>query len=292
MGKNLLKISVLTAAMAGMLSLTGCGTVATMSQEEITAASIQASTYDKSHSFAWNITKVMGLEHNFKDAYLDETEYNQAQTNSKIEWYVGGTLLTGNPFDLGAMLFLFTPSPTNIIENPVYLGYFPKDKATDERTAFTAFERQVLDAYEAAAVEMDFKKTDYKLALSFERPETSGSITVKMILGDGKTLKLAHEANIPEWISSQKEATWAVGASPSPQLGMDTLRVLDGGIFESGKSSKLQSELMERVAKHLPDHAFMFVPSMRNENGDRTPAYVTDNKQKYFFVMPKSAQPK
>lgn len=293
-----MKLSVLSAAMAAVAGLSGCSSTGGMqlttslSPEFMAKVVTEATTYDKSHSFAWNITKVMNIEENFKDAYLDEKEYNEAEQSSKLGWYTGATLLTGNPFDLGAMIYLFAPTVTNIAENPVYLGYYPKDKAQDERTAFRAFEQQVLDAYEAAATEMGFKNTGYKLALNFERPKTDGSITVKMKLRGGRLAKLAYDTNIPEWISAGKETVWAVGASPTAQLGMDTLRVLDGGFFNFSADYKLQGELMERVAKHLPNHAFMFVPSMRNENGDRTPAYVTDNKQKYFFVMPKSAQAK
>lgn len=293
-----MKLSVLSAAMAAVAGLSGCSSTGGMqlttslSPEFMAKVVAEATTYDKSHSFAWNITKVMNIEENFKDAYLDEKEYNEAEQSSKLGWYTGATLLTGNPFDLGAMIYLFAPTVTNIAENPVYLGYYPKDKAQDERTAFRAFEQQILDAYEAAATEMGFKNTGYKLALNFERPKTDGSITVKMKLRGGRLAKLAYDTNIPEWISAGQETVWAVGASPTAQLGMDTLRVLDGGFFNFSADYKLQGELMERVAKHLPNHAFMFVPSMRNENGDRTPAYVTDNKQKYFFVMPKSAQAK
>ena len=293
-----MKLSVLAAAMAAVAGLSGCSSTGGMqlttslSPEFMAKVVAEATTYDKSHSFAWNITKVMNIEENFKDAYLDEKEYNEAQSSSKLGWYTGATLLTGNPFDLGSMIYLFAPTVTNIAENPVYLGYYPKDKAQDERTAFRAFEQQILDAYEAAATEMGCKNTGYKLALHFERPETGGSITLKLKLRGGRLVKLAYDTNIPEWISNGKEQVWAVGASPTAQLGMKSLDVLDGGIFEANKSRKLRGELMERVAKHLPDHAFMFVPSMRNEKGDRTPAYVADNKQKYFFVMPKSAQAK
>lgn len=289
---KILKTMALSVAMVGVLGISGCVSVSPLSQEEIAATTAISTAYDKTHSFAWNITKVMGVEKNFKDAYLDEKEYNEAQTSSKLAWYTGGTLLTGNPFDFGAMIFLFAPSPTNILENPVYLGYYPKDKAADATAGFRAFEQQILDAYKAAAAEMGFKQTDYTLALDFKREETGGKIEVKMGLGTGKMLMEAFETTTPEWIDPAKSPVWAVGASPAPQLGMNTFKVYDGGIFEFDKSRKLKGELLERVAKHLPDHAYMYVPSIRNEKGDRTPAYVTDNKQKYFFVMPRSAEPK
>lgn len=53
----------------------------------------------------------------------------------------------------------------------------------------------------------------------------------------------------------------------------------------------LRIELMERIAKHQPDNTFVFVPSIRNKEGKHTPAYMADTKQKYFFEMPKSADP-
>lgn len=285
------KTAAFSALALSVAGLSGCMSV-NLTPDEITTVTAEATSYNNSHSFAWNITKVMGLEKNFKDAYVDEKVYNEAEASSKLTWYTAGTLITHNPFDLSAMLFLLAPEPTNILENPVYLGYYPKDKATDATAGFHAFEQQILDAYKAAAAEMGFKQTDYTLALDFKREETDGKIQIQMGFGTGKMLISAFETTTPKWIDAAQSPAWAIGASPAPQLGMKTFKAYDGGLFEFDKSRKLKVELLERVAKHLPDHAYMFVPSMRNEQGERTPAYVTDNKQKYFFVMPKAAEPK
>lgn len=288
--KNLFKAAVMTVAAMAAASLTGCGSVSnTLSRQEIASCAAQSAEYDKSHSFAYNITKVMGLESNFKDAYVDEAEMNKMESASKTGWYAGATLLTGNPFDLGSMLFLLAPTADNKLEKPMFVGYYPKDKAADAGTAFRAFEAQILSAFKAAASDLGFKQTDDAYMLTFKRESTSGKIQVKMGFGPGKTLVSAIETTTPAWISPEQEAAWGIGTSPALTLGMSEFKVYDGGLFEMEKSRKLRGELMEQVAKHLPSKAYMYVPSMRNEKGDRTPAYVADNQKKHLFVMPKSA---
>ena len=124
-------------------------------------------------------------------------------------------------------------------------------------------------------------------------PRNAESIRMMRLgFGPGKTAVSAIETAVPAWIGAGQEAAWGIGVSPALTLGMSEFKVYDGGIFEVDKSRRLRGELMELVAKHLPNKAYMYVPSLRNEKGDRTPAYIADNQKKHLFVMPQSAQVK
>ena len=155
----------------------------------------------------------------------------------------------------------------------------------------------VLAAYTQAAEEMGFKKSESDYYLEFERPKTEqkdrGEITIKLDSADNGALVMARQTKIPSWINSDGKNAWAIGAVPSRKVTTSMLMVDDNcsTFIKQDSDYMLKIELMERMAKHLPDNMFVFVPSMLNAEGKRTPAYIADNKKKYFFVMPKSAEP-
>lgn len=301
---KLTKLSLLAAASAAILALTGCAGPAQMTPEQIASVTNQATTYDQSHSRAWNIAKVMGISKYVKDSYLEEVDLNKFASNGnmsaldKATWYTGTTLLTGNPFDIGSMILLFAPSTDDYMKEPIYMGFMPKDKAPTAAKAFQTFQLDcILSAYTKAAEDMGFQKADSKYFLKFKREKTadkdSGEITIKLASANNGTLSIAHETKLPSWLGSSDETFWGIGVVPSYKLTTNTLFVDDNGstLIKQDSDYMLKIELMERMAKYLPDNTFVFVPSLRNEEGKHTPAYIADNKQKYFFVMPKSAEP-
>ena len=305
-GKNL-KRGLMAVAMSGaILTMTGCVSLSQPTAEEIATSVATIQQYESNHSFAWNIAKQMGITKYVKDAYLEEAEYVRFKeaggdsATTKALWYGGATLLTGNPFSISSMLYLFAPSTDDFMSDPIYMGFLPKDQAVNGTKAFMKFQEDaILPAYTKAAEEMGFKRGTSKFYLDFVRPETKdkaeGKMSVKLGTAPGTVLSSGHETTIPSWISKKTDSTvyWAVGQAPGMKLVTSHLHTNDSGsLIRKDSDYQIKIEWLERFAKNLPDNAFVFVPSYLNGEGKHTPAYIADNKQKYFFVMPKSAEPK
>ncbi|MDO5532631.1 hypothetical protein [Sutterella sp.] len=296
------RVAAVSALTVSLIGLTGCSAPAPLTQQQIDTQAAAVSAYDRSHSFAWNIAHQMGISQYVRDAYLNEEDMNRFASAGgtdgidKAVWYGASTLAIGNPFDLGSLIFLFAPSSDDFMKKPIYLGYLPKDKVANARGAFDYFQTGViLAAYEKAAGEMGFQKEESSVYLKFVRPETSekseGWIALNLSVSSNGNMLFGHEASVPEWISEKQERAWVVGGIPGVKLITKDFKVYDShNIFDQKSDYMLRIELMERFAKHLPDNTYVFVPSLKNEKGDRTPAYIADNKRKHFFVMPKSAE--
>lgn len=59
------KTAAFSALALSVAGLSGCMSV-NLTPDEITTVTAEATSYNNSHSFAWNITKVMGLEKTLK----------------------------------------------------------------------------------------------------------------------------------------------------------------------------------------------------------------------------------
>lgn len=178
------------------------------------------------------------------------------------------------------------------------MGYLPLAWEKTEAEVFERFQRKVvLEAYAKAAAEMGFRRGDSSYYLDFVRDETpehpAGEITIKLEKYNNGTVHLAQKKTIPAWISQGGETVWAVGDETTWVLGTDTLYVWTGsGFLGKKRDYALRLELLERFAKNLPEHCFVYVPSQEDGRGGHSPAFIANNKQKFFFVMPKSAEQK
>lgn len=285
----------LTLAAAAAIGLTGCATPP--SQPEIDEAQAEISVYENEHSFAWNIAHQMGISEYLEDAELGEGDLNALSragiydTTTAVA-RTGSMLAFGNGFlGIGTQLLLGSGTREEILDNPLYLAYLPKDTAEKREKVFEKFLREIIPAaYEKAANEMGYRKRDNTLYMEFLRPakgEEPESV-IHISLGahlNGEYL-FGHDGEVPRWIPGEPGRVWVVGGIPGVKVTTREWHLQDRVEFIRENYPR-KIELMERFAKHLPDRVYVFVPSMSDGKGGRTPAFVADNRNEYLFVVPK-----
>lgn len=278
------------------------------------------------HSFAWNIRDYMGY-HKVKDEYLDDDAYRKIneeavrQKNAKAKGAsVGDALATGYtaaaavgkaPWTKGLTLDLlgsvFTSSS---IYRPQlrFLTAIPVDKAKDAVDAQNTFFWHIMEAYKKAAVEEGFAnaqietstvknestlKRDIILPLELTATNEAENISIDFSIEGGTRANRPYEgwqSTLPKWISGKSQKSWIIGSFATPCYTVNN-QVDPVGLRTNTEPADLKRiQLLERFANYLPDGTYMFVPSLRIGKTKKTAPYVTDNKRKYFFVMPKSAQ--
>lgn len=285
------QLAALTAFTVSVIGLSGC---ASFSQEEIDEAAARVSVYDSTHSYAWNLTKQMGIDWYLKDARLDEDgirKHAQSETAGNCR------MATDIPPEknLSTMtLSLVSPGGrVSFAKKPVYLGYLPKDAAPDAQTAFDRFFTNILGAaYEKTAEEMGYEVQKRGAEMRFHRPAADGRpegiflVRHFAVPSTRDTNLTGHEARIPGWISDRQERAWVMGGVPGSTVItiLWTMRILQTGEEEDAR----KIEFMKRLPKYLPDRVFVYIPPMSNGRGGCTAPYVADNKGRHYFAMQKA----
>lgn len=296
------QLAAFTALTVSVIGLTGCSTtLRSLTQEEINASVAESSVYDQSHSRAWNIANQMGIGKYLKDAYIDDADANK-YADSDSYTGVDKTIELATNFSsvsaVTAVLTLLTPTRDNYMDKPVYLGYMPKDFAADGKTASRKFTEEVIRAsYVKAAESMGYEvRPRNDNVLEMRRPAGNGRNEYVFWLRLGAAINskervvlMGHEAPVPEWISDTQKTAWVLGGVPG--VSKTTSMWVIGDATGTKEDFAEKRELMKRFQKNLPDNVFAYIPSMKEgRDGGATPAYIADNKRKYFFVMPKSAE--
>lgn len=285
------------AAVSAMVLLFGCATQAEIQAQK--EAEIQrVSRYDTAHSYAWNLGKFIAAEREIKDAFVDDKKLvnNPTDITNMQVWSVANAI-EWNPLSVGSLLLMFGPEAPNVLKTTAYIGFLPKKDYPSEYDARAKFRLEVVKAWMRAASKLGYTKehqfSDVK-KLRMVKPDDDK----EMVLVDLQIIypKHAISMRLPKWIDPNGEEVWAIGVAPAAPYYSEDVVVLHGGLFDLGHEAlayvqQTRTDLHKILASELPDNYFVYVPSLRDKE-QRRPPYFANNKQRFDFVMPKSAEPK
>lgn len=289
-------IAILTGLAATVL-LSGCATQAEIEAQK--AAVVEyVSSYDPSHSYAWNLGKSIDRRERLKDAYVDDALLNHSITiSNKTVWAIGNAI-EWNPLSVGSAMLLLIPTQKEVLSCPAYIGFIPKREIPDMWQAQVKFAKDLSNAWRYAMAKMGYTVQKTNVPGSFLHMHSPKS---KDLFASVEITPITHfyvqSMKMPEWIEPSGEEVWAFGVLPASQIISESLTVkttegFDISLKTMNAEKDVKIQLLKDVATKLPKNAFMYVPAIRDGNGDWQPAYFTSNKQRFDFVMPKSAEPK
>lgn len=307
-------LKTLAAASATIVLLSGCATAPSPE-----AAKEFINKYEVNHSFAHNASRKLMISWPYdppeyiQDKYIDDDEYEKtfktkiaeggkpsAMTTGQLA-VVSGTLAAiggTSTLPFSGLFFLTTPiAPQYYMANS--FGFvLKKDAQTPQEAKQKYFDnlvgavRKVLtdEGYENIQVQhaenvprlsFDKEDTEYVTVISgvSKKDSTQANIKIKHF----RKLKFAIDKSIPAWISANEEPAWKI--SPNFALG--------GSIAKDGKFDPVKTaNVLVATAKYLPDYAYLLVPpypyAMDGEKMKWGVPYLADNKNRYYFFMPKS----
>ncbi|MBR1565421.1 MAG: hypothetical protein IJ649_01530 [Oscillospiraceae bacterium] len=317
----------LKAAAAIAASLAICLTGCTTTVQEATPESFEAkvnyfTSYDESHSYAWNIMKLAGHcwpgfeRPGISDVYVGDDAYEKLKKSADpagTHAVAGNLVLTSAMASAGLLSswttpglnFLFLFSSGSVKYKPMFLGFLPKAEAADGNEAIRKYQSNLMNAFAKAAEDLGFTNIVVKNSeITAERPSTHGSISVHLWSGF-----ISHEAyrkiagnvwqtQVPKWIDEKQGDAWAFGTFvTSNSLTSTYFSVGDegGSVVSPNKSIELKLQLMDKMTSYLPDNYFVYIPTYKTRAWRRKdekiiPHCVASNKAKYYFVMPQSAK--
>ncbi len=300
-------------AVAAVFTLAGC---TVLTEEDFQRAVANRTTYDASHSYAWNVMKLRG--HTWRgsekigvaDTYLPDEFYEDLKksvgaSSTVPEPGLVSTELLGTWMRNGRQLPAPVPKAIKEQYKPFFLGYLPRAAAAAPADAIAQYRQILMDAYTKAARDLRFGNIEAdQTGIRASRASTRGSIDIRIVGGIAthsifkKFIGEVWKTRVPVWIDSRQGEAWAIGTFASEGvLTWGRFEVVDGIGSEEyeAKSIELKRALLDRVAANLPDNFFLYVPTYQSgtpgEPGVRLlPHCIASNKARYYFVMPQSAR--
>lgn len=319
-----MSVKAITAVIASALTIGLTGCVTTQSQQAATPESLESNvkyftSYDNSHSYAWNIMKLAGQcwagfeRPGITDTYIENDNYESLKKSADPAGTqsIVGNLVIGSTLAASGLLsswtlpghdLMFLLSTGKIKYTPIFVGYLPKEEAATEGEAIRKYESNLMNAYSKAAKDLGFTNITVEHAsIKAVRPSTNGSIDIRIENGFvtaeeyRKLIGYVWKTTIPEWIDKNQGEAWAFGTFVTmPRLTSGKFRVGDegGDVFSPNKSIELKLQLLEKMSSYLPDNYFVYVPTYKTRGLKPRfiPHCVASNKAKYYFVMPQSAK--
>ena len=277
--------------------------------------------YETNHSFAYNATFKLRNPWPYDhpeyavDKYIADDEYEQTFKTKIAEGSKPSEMTTGQlaavsgtlaaiggtatiPFS--GLFFLTTPIAPQYYTASSF-GFVLKKNAQTPQEAKQKYLDNLIDAirkvlsdrgYENIRVEhgekaprlsFDKEDTEYITVISGTNPKdlTQAFIEIKHF----RKLKFGFDKSVPAWISPNEEPAWKI--NPNFALG--------GSIAKEGNLDPVKTYgVLAATAKYLPDYAYLLMPSHPYEyeaDGKKMKwgaPYLADNKNRYYFFMPKS----
>lgn len=313
----------ITASVATLL-ISGCTSMfESLTPEQTQGAVNYYTTYNPSHSYAWNIMKLgsfctdQGAFTGIADTYISDDQYKALSkaANPGTGQALLGDAVVGSALAATGAISSWTAPKLSLLSllvvggdheyKPTIIGFVPAKHAENYDTAAAKHNENIIHAYSEALKELGFTNiaVDEKKTITAQRPSTNASVKIRTSHGFVnryeffETLGAGWKTNVPNWIDKTQPEAWGFGTfTTPPNLEENIFEVSDdgGNIFNPNKSIALKLELMDKFAAHLPDNYFVYVPSYErsyvNRNEKYTPHYVANNKGKFYFVMPESAK--
>ena len=314
-----MRYQTLAAALASfsVLALAGC-TFGMMSEKQFQEGARRVTTYDASHSYAWNVMRLGGYatkesgKIGIADTYIADGEYERLRQSIRS---AAAASAVSDPGIASSELLvswkapgakLPPPPPTGKPQyKPFFIGYLPRAETATAAQAQARHKEILMDAYAGAAKDLGFTNVQVKqTSLTADRASTHGSLDIQ-IVGGFATYAFLKDAvgelwqtRVPEWIDRNRGESWAIGAfATEGVLTWGRFDVVDdaGGKASPDKSIELKGRLLDRVAAHLPDNYFVYIPTFQTsgpdgKSGRLMPHCIANNKGKFYFVMPQSAK--
>jgi len=277
--------------------------------------------YETNHSFAYNASfKLMNswpYDHPdfVRDKYIADDEYEQTFKTKIAEGSKPSEMTTGQLAAVSGTLAAIGGTATIpfsglfFLTTPIAPEYYPagsfgfvlKKDAQTPQEAKQKYLDSLIDAvrkvlsdrgYENIRVEHEEKAP----RLSFDKEDTAyytvitganqkDSTQAFIRIKHYRKLKFAFDKSIPAWISPNEEPAWKI--SPKFNVG--------GSIAKNGNFDPVKTyDVLAAMTQYLPDYAYFLMPPHPYEyeaDGKKMKwgaPYLADNKNRYYFFMPKS----